>query len=141
MISTDSGLTWQGPYAAGKHRIVGRVSAGILSSGEILVMHRVDGPANKGEAFGFFIDTPEGALSRTPYDAKNFKPTAKSWGIIDIDRNTHPDVGYGGWVQLPGDDIYAVQYITADAPAGKPFIRGYRIRLSFLTEGSEHDKN
>jgi len=141
MISADGGMTWQGPYAAGKHRIVGRVSAGLLSSGEVLVMHRVNGPANREGAFGFFVETPEAALSRIPYDVKKYEPTAKSWGIIDIDTNTdHADNGYGGWVELPGGGIYAVQYITADAPAGKPFIRGYRVPRNSLIEQSQVPK-
>ncbi|NOX54432.1 MAG: exo-alpha-sialidase [Planctomycetes bacterium] len=134
MISDDGGMSWQGPYAAGYFTPIGRITAGVLSSGDVLVMHRVNGPANKGEALGFFVETPAAALSRIPYDPATYRPTAKSWGIIDIDTNKeHVDAGYCGWVELPDGDIYAVQYITADAPRGKPFIRGYRIPRSFLT--------
>ena len=46
-----------------------------------------------------------------------------------------PDWGYSGWVELPDGSVYAVQYITADAPATKPFIRGYLIPRSSLTSG------
>ena len=77
---------------------------------------------------------PEAALSRIPYDAKEYKPTAKSWGIINIDSRTHPDGGYGGRVRLPDGDIYAVQYIAADAPAGKLFTRGYRVPRNSLKQ-------
>ncbi len=105
----------------------------------MLVLHRVNGPANKGEALGYFVESPEAALSRIPYDPKTYQPTAKSWGVIDIDSNKkRPDTGYSGWGELPGGDVYAVQYITADAPAGKPFIRGYRIPKSFLAMSSKN---
>ena len=42
-ISRDGGRTWDGPYAAGYWPIAGRVNAGVLSSGEALVVHRVGG--------------------------------------------------------------------------------------------------
>ncbi len=139
MISDDDGLTWQGPYAAGISSPNGRITAGLLSSGDVLVLHRVDGPKNKSEALGFFVESPQAALSRIPYDPKTYQPTAKSWGIIDIDTNKiHTDAGYSGWVELPDRDVYAVQYITADAPRGKPFIRGYRIPRSVLTKSSQN---
>ncbi len=135
MISSDDGMTWEGPFSAGHSTPNGRITAGILSSGEVLVLHRVNGPANKSEALGFFVESPQAALSRIPYAPATFQPMAKSWGIIDIDSNKkRPDTGYSGWVELPDGDIYAVQYITADAPRGKPFIRGYRIPPSFLAK-------
>lgn len=125
MISADGGLTWKGPFAAGRYLINGRVSAGRLSDGHVLVMHRVAGFPKK-HPFGFFVESPETALSKTAYDAKRFRSRASSWGIIDLDTSTsHPDWGYGGWVELPDGDIYAVEYIAHDAP--KPQIRGYRI--------------
>ncbi len=131
MISEDGGKTWSGPFAAGgKYLINGRVSAGRLSSGEVLVLHRVAGFPGK-HPFGFFVESPQTALSRTPYDAKRFRSQALSWGIIDLDSNSsRPDWGYGGWVELPDGDIYAVQYITDNAP--KPQIRGYRISREVL---------
>jgi len=127
MISTDGGMTWQGPYAAGRHPIVGRVAAGRLTSGEVLVMHRVGRSAGCKLGFAFFVESLTAALSRIPYDPKAHQPTAQSWGMIDVDRHGHPDGGYGSWVELPDGDIYAVQYITDDAPVGKPQIRGYLI--------------
>ncbi len=42
---------------------------------------------------------------------------------LDHDRSKKPDGGYTGWVQLPDDRIFVVNYITDDAP--KPYIRGY----------------
>ena len=137
MISDDSGLSWQGPYMAGRTNIIGRVSAGLLSSGEVLVMHRGTSKRH-GDALTFFVESPQAALSRVPCNSGEYKPTAKSWGTIDVDSNTdHADTGYNGWVELPDGDIYAVQYITADAPPGKPFIRGYRIPRRSLNQG-EH---
>jgi len=131
MISEDRGLTWKGPYAAGgPFLIAGRVAAGRLNSGQVLVMHRVGGVPDQ-HPFGFFVESPEAALSRIPYDAKRFRPQASSWGIIDLDAGSPPDHGYGGWVELPDGNIYAVQYITDDAP--KPQIRGYRISREVVT--------
>ena len=92
-----------------------------------MVMHRIGASAGCKFGFGFFVETPEAAISRIPYNAKDYKPTATSWGIIDIDNAAHPDGGYGGWVELPDGNIYTVQYTTDDARIGKPQIRGYLI--------------
>ena len=134
MISEDGGLTWKGPFVGGKYLIVGRVSAGRLRSGEVLVLHRVAGFPGK-HPFGFFVESPQAALSRTAYDAKGFRSQASSWGIIDLDGSSHPDQGYGGWVELTDGDIYAVNYITDDAP--KPQIRGYRISRDVLLSANK----
>jgi hypothetical protein len=130
MISEDGGQTWKGPFAAGKYWINGRVAAGRLSSGEVLVVHRVG-----NDNFGFFVETPETALARVPYSAATYKSPALNWGIIDIEHyRPRPDGGYGGWVELPGGDIYAVNYITDDAP--KPQIRGYRLSRKVLLKAN-----
>ena len=42
---------------------------------------------------------------------------------LDHDSNRKSDGGYTGWVQLPNDNIYVVNYITDDAP--KPYIKWY----------------
>jgi len=44
---------------------------------------------------------------------------------LDHDSNNKSDGGYTGWVQLPNDNIYIVNYITDDAP--KPYIKWYLI--------------
>ena len=53
-----------------------------------------------------------------------------NWGFIDVEHSSHPDGGYGGWVELPDGNVYAVTYITDDAP--KPQIRGYRLSRETL---------
>ena len=125
MISDDGGATWKGPFAAGHCWVDGRVFAHRLSTGEVLVVHRI-GEGN----FGFFVETPKTALARVPYDAATYKPTAMNWGFIDVEHSSHPDGGYGGWVELPDGNVYAVTYITDDAP--KPQIRGYRLSRETL---------
>ena len=60
-ISTDRGLTWEGPYAAGYWPISGRINGGRLSTGETMVTHRVGGFHPQGW-FGYFIESPETAL-------------------------------------------------------------------------------
>jgi len=128
-ISYDKGLTWEGPFSAGKWPIVGRVSAGMLSSGEILVLHRVGGFAVPGNTFGYFVDSVDSALSKTPYkNREEIKHSlCLSWGIIDRDLSPFCDAGYGGWVELPSKEIFAVNYIVDDAPRSRPQIRGYFI--------------
>ena len=127
-ISRDGGLTWDGPYAAGKWPVTGRVAAGRLSSGEALVMHRVGGFTLQ-HPFGFFVESAETALARIPYDhsAPLDPPAGSRWGIIDNDTSPYADHGYGGWVELPSGDVYAVNYIVDDAPRHRAQIRGYRI--------------
>ncbi len=127
-ISYDGGATWEGPFAAGKWPINGRVAAGLLGSGDVLVMHRVGGFALQHQ-FGFFVESPETALAKLPYDdrAGLQPPAGLRWGIIDNDTSAYPDYGYGGWEELPSGDVYAVNYIVDDAPRNRPQIRGYRI--------------
>jgi hypothetical protein len=128
-ISYDKGLTWEGPFSAGKWPIVGRVSAGMLSSGEILVLHRVGGFALLNNTIGYFVDSVESALSKTPYNNReNIKHSLSfSWGIIDRELSPFSDAGYGGWVELPSKEIFAVNYIVDHAPRSRPQIRGYLI--------------
>ena len=125
MISDDGGQTWKGPFAAGHHWINGRVCAGRLSSGEVLVVHRTG-----SEHFAFFVETAETAMSRVPYNAGTYRSPALNWGLIDVEHHQPGDGGYGGWVELPDGNVYAVNYITDDAP--KPQIRGYRLSRKIL---------
>ena len=67
------------------------------------------------------METPETALSGfadAPQDSKQVR-----FAFLDNDRALCADTGYSGWVQLPGGDLYVVNYITDDAP--RPHIRGY----------------
>lgn len=126
-ISRDAGRTWEGPYAAGYWPINGRVNAGLLSSGEVLVVHRVGG-FNPQHWFGFFVERAETALAAIPNrPAARKNPPAASWGMIDNDTSPFADQGYGDWVELPGGDVYVVNYIVDTAPVDRPQIRGYRL--------------
>ena len=126
-LSSDGGRSWDGPYAAGYWPIIGRVNAGLLSSGEVLVVHRMGGFAPQ-HWFGYFIEDRETALARPPNrPATRRNPPATVWGTIDNDTSPHADHGYGDWVELPGGDVYVVNYLVDDAPVDRPQIRGYRI--------------
>ena len=126
-LSSDGGRSWDGPYAAGYWPIIGRVNAGLLSSGEVLVVHRMGGFAPQ-HWFGYFIEDRETALARPPNrPVTRRNPPATVWGTIDNDTSPHADHGYGDWVELPGGDVYVVNYLVDDAPVDRPQIRGYRI--------------
>lgn len=112
---SESGVSWTKPIATrlfGCHRPV----SGFLKSGRLLTTYR--------EASHTFSKR---------YWAKNtfahlcdFDSFDLSQGIIlplDHDNSDKPDSGYTGWVQLPDERIFAVNYITDDAP--KPYIRYY----------------
>jgi sialidase-1 len=129
-ISSDGGRTWSPLYGSGPWLYSGRPDVGSLSTGEILLTSRVP-----GRRFAVYVETQEMALEPTPLDGP-MTPGARAV-VIDTDTSSHPDWGYSGWVELPEGLVYAVQYITADAPAGKPFIRGYEIPRSFLTLGPQ----
>lgn len=126
-ISRDAGRTWEGPFAAGYWPINGRVNAGLLSSGEVLVVHRVGG-FDPQHWFGFFVERAETALAAIPNrPAARMNPPAASWGMIDNDTSPCADQGYGDWVELPGGDVYVVNYLVDAAPVDRPQIRGYRL--------------
>ena len=137
-ISRDGGATWDGPYAAGKWPIVGRVAAGMLRNGDLLVMHRVGGFALQ-HMYGFFLESAETALTPIEYgEHLRFDPPAGArWGIVDNDTAAHADYGYGDWLELADGQVYAVNYILDEAPENCPQIRGYRINSDELghTEG------
>ena len=130
-ISSDGGRTWSPLYGSGPWLYNGRPDVGLLSSGEILLTSRVP-----NRRFAAYVETQKMAMEPTPLDGP-MTPGARAV-VIDTDTNPdRPDWGYSGWVELPGGSVYAVQYITADAPATKTFVRGYLIPRDFLTSGLE----
>ena len=132
--STDGGRTWGPLHGSGPWRYSGRPDVGRLSTGQILLTTRVGRP-QPGHCLGLYLETQKMALLPTPLGGPM---TAGAFAaVIDDDTSPHPDWGYSGWVELPDGSIYAAQYITADAPPGKPFIRGYRIPRSFFTRTKE----
>ena len=125
-VSTDNGTTWSAPVnfpLPGCHRPVG----GLLRDGRCFITYRFHHGGGCGMGAGaqnFF-----GAL--TDCDAL-MAPDRKSGGVriipIDHDRALKADTGYSGWVQMPDDSLYVVNYIVDDAVTlGQ--IRGYRIQL------------
>jgi len=119
--STDSGLSWtdiRSTRLFGCHRPV----VGQLKSGNCLVTYREQSfslSANYWAKNTFACLIKSKSLSSEPYC---------SCGVIlplDHDNNKKSDSGYTGWVQLPNDNIYIVNYVTADA--SKPYIKWYLI--------------
>ncbi len=158
-ISSDGGRTWSQLYGSGPWVYRGRPDVGLLSSGEVMLTVRIP-----NARFAAYVETQKMALAPAALDGPtapgagarvvvpNANPDRPNWGqfgwvdgpvapgaravVIDTDTNPdRPDWGYSGWVELPDGSVYAVQYITADAPATKPFIRGYLIPRSSLTTG------
>lgn len=129
-ISRDGGLTWGPLCGSGPWIYSGRPDVGLLSTGEVFLTTRVDGATPPGHYFGAYMEPERTALEPTPLDGA--PPAEARWAVIDNDTNPKPDWGYSGWVELPDGSIYLAQYITADAPAPRCFIRGYRIPRAFI---------
>ncbi len=124
-ISRDGGRTWGELYGSGPWVYSGRPAVGLLSTGEVFLTTRVGAPQS-GHYLGAYMEPPDVALQPTALDDQ--VPAAARWALLDDDTNVErPDWGYSGWVELSDGSVYVVQYITADAPAHKPFIRGYRL--------------
>jgi len=126
-----NGIKWSAPRPTkmfGCHRPV----TGLLKSGNLLTTYR--------EASHAFI---RGLWAKNTFACLT-KPTVKSPGTerqknknnrvdfslsiilpLDHDINPHSDSGYTGWVQLPDDSIFIVNYITNTARF--PYIVWYRI--------------
>ena len=129
-ISRDGGCTWSPLYGSGPWVYSGRPDVGLLHAGEVFLTTRVGAP-QPGHWLGAYMEPPSVALQPTPLEGS--PPPEARWTLLDDDTNpTRPDWGYSGWVELPDGSLYVVQYITADAPAPKSFIRGYRITQDFL---------
>ena len=127
-ISHDGGLTWGSLCGSGPWIYSGRPDVGLLSSGHVFLTTRVEGPP--GHFLGAYAEPLSVALEPTPLEGP--VPDGARWALLDNDTNRQPDWGYSGWVELPDGSIYVVQYISADAPAPRPFIRGYRLRPGFV---------
>lgn len=129
-ISKDGGRTWGPLYGSGPWVYAGRPDVGRLSTGEVLLTTRVGAPQS-GQWLGFYVESRKMSLEPTPLDGPMTEGAAA--GLIENDTNPiKPDWGYSGWVELANGSVYVVQYITADAPAHKPLIRGYLISRSSL---------
>ncbi len=125
-ISTDGGVTWEGPYRfplPACHRPV----AGMLQSGKVMITHRLM-QGGKGwlgwwtQNFFAALTDVESCLAKTRNEAHTrIMP-------IDFDRSAVSDTGYSGWAQFPDGEIYIVNYIADDAP--NAHIRGYALRES-----------
>lgn len=121
--SDDGGCTWSEAFRSQMHSCLGRPSVGRVRSGEIVVTYRFCSAVSTSLAL--YVETPAEAVRRgdpNPNDYATDYHQAR-FAFLDNDRSLHPDSGYSGWVQLPGGDLYVVNYITDDAP--RAFIRGY----------------
>ena len=151
-FSRDQGLTWEGPYGSGRWLFNGRITPGLLRSGDVMVTSRLgmgklrpyfgsfyEEPRRKPELVGYwhaespllhaYIESQEDALRRAPLGVAYDEPLPPSalWLVIDNDLSPHPDFGYSGWANLPNGDVLVVDFITDDAPPGRTQIRGYII--------------
>ena len=122
-ISTDDGRTWEGPYPTNILVCVGRPSARVLRSGEVVIFYGMGWAPRllvlhaESQASAADPACVENAKKHIAADHRRF--------FVDHDRSIHPDGAYSGWVQLPNGDLYVVQYIVDDAPMAH--IRSYRI--------------
>lgn len=109
-----------------------RPTWGFLKSGNILVTYREQSSIMSKRCWA---RNTFAALIPVAGQA-NIANTIEEEAIIlslDHDRSVKPDGGYTGWVQLPDERIFVVNYITDDAP--KPYIRGYVLRESDFVFG------
>lgn len=101
---------------AGCHRPV----CGILRSGNLLTTYR---EASHSFLPGFWAKNTFACLTHiSSLREKNFNKSVIL--PLDHDNGRRSDSGYTGWVQLPDDSIFVVNYITGNAP--KPYIKWYR---------------
>ncbi len=126
-ISRDDGETWLGPFPTFLTCCVGRPHAGVLSSGEVAVVHgfqRLTPPRN------LVLHVETGAVAVDPDCVQNADKHAGGhrYFFIDHDRGAHSDGAYSGWLQLPSGDLFVVQYIKDDGPMAH--IRSYQISRS-----------
>jgi len=122
-LSRDRGKTWSQPMRTHMRSVCGRPSVGRLRSGEVAITYRTCVAVSASLAL--YVETPEEAVRTAPRDRNNYKTDfhAGRFALLDNDRSLYPDTGYSGWVQLPGGDMFVVNYIVDDAPRAQ--IRGY----------------
>lgn len=125
VLSDDGGKTWHGPYRAGLLSCLGRPSAGLLSTGDVVVTYRCD----YSGMFCLFSEWQQTAGEPIAMDGRSFGRNF----MLDIDRGPINHYGYSGWVELGGGTVFAVQHIIDDAPPGVRHIRGYRVERSDWT--------
>ncbi len=122
-LSRDRGKSWSQPLRTHMRSVCGRPSVGRLRSGEVAITYRTCVAVSASLAL--YVETPEEAVRTAPRDRNNYKTDfhAGRFALLDNDRSLYPDTGYSGWVQMPGGDMFVVNYIVDDAPRAQ--IRGY----------------
>jgi len=112
-------ITWSNPI---ENRMFGchRPVTGQLKSGNLLTTYR--------EASGSFSP---GLWAKNTFACLTMKSSIHDGMVksiilpLDHDNAKNSDSGYTGWVQLPDESIFIVNYITQGAP--RPFIKWYII--------------
>lgn len=119
---SSDGLKWSDPIQTrifACHRPV----TGLLKSGNLLTTYR--------EASGSFLP---GLWAKNTFACLTRKSSIHDDLIksiilpLDHDNSKQSDSGYTGWVQLPDESIFIVNYITQSAP--NPYIKWYIINES-----------
>lgn len=118
-ISTDGGLTWDGPHATqmdSGHRPV----AHLTKSGKVLITYRyqIGGASPWAKNTFAYLESVESAIE---------PDRQKQCGIVlplDHDRSHKSDGGYTGWAETAPGEFIMVNYINDDAHGAQ--IRGYR---------------
>ena len=116
---SSNGLEWREPKQTrifGCHRPV----CGVLKSGNLLTTYRESSHSFRP---GFWAKNTFACLTSKNSVLKDF--TDSIILPLDHDQSKRCDSGYTGWVQMPDNSIFIVNYVTADAP--KPYIRWYSI--------------
>jgi sialidase-1 len=116
---SNDGINWSPPKLT---RMFGchRPTTGVLQSGNLLTTYR---EASHSFKPGYWAKNTFACLTHHRSALVDFMESIIL--PLDHDRSKHSDSGYTGWVQLPDDSIYIVNYTTGDAP--RPYIRWYQI--------------
>jgi len=97
-----------------------RPVTGVLATGNLLTTYR---EASHSFKIGLWAKNTFACLTCKKSAQKDFSDSIIL--PLDHDNSPHSDSGYTGWVQLPDESIFIVNYITGDAP--QPYIRWYQI--------------
>ncbi len=119
--TSKNGKEWSDVSAtrmAGCHRPV----CGVLRSGRILTTYR---EAIHTFERGYWAKNTFACLTHESSVTQHRNFYKSIILPLDHDNSHRSDSGYTGWVQLPDDSIFIVNYITGNAP--KPYIKWYRI--------------